>query len=270
MIDYPMPTSLIDFHCHLDLYENHVEAILSSERYRILTLSVTTTPKAWRRNHELTKNTSYVRAALGLHPQLVVERKDELCLWEKYLPEAFYIGEVGLDAGPRFLNSLPQQIDVFEHILRCCAEVGSRILSVHSVRSASKVLDLIEKNLAADRGKVVLHWFSGSISEAKRAINLGCYFSVNLEMLRTNKGRVLIEQLPHDRLLTETDGPFTQIGKRSAMPFDTVHAVDILAKMKSLDRLEMAKLLFGNLESLLKGVSAPKFDITDGYFRDCH
>ena len=60
----------VDFHCHLDLYPDLQAAIAKAEAARIYTLTVTTTPKAWPRNHELTRGKRYVRAALGLHPQL--------------------------------------------------------------------------------------------------------------------------------------------------------------------------------------------------------
>jgi TatD DNase family protein len=58
----------VDFHCHLDLYPDHEAAIARAEAARIYTLTVTTTPKAWSRNHELTRHTRFVRAALGLAP----------------------------------------------------------------------------------------------------------------------------------------------------------------------------------------------------------
>ena len=64
----------VDFHCHLDLYPDHVGAIAKAEASSIYTVAVTTTPKAWPRNRELTLKTRYVRAALGLHPQLVAMR----------------------------------------------------------------------------------------------------------------------------------------------------------------------------------------------------
>jgi TatD DNase family protein len=41
---------------------------------------------------------------------------------------------------------------------------------------------MIEQYLPRDRGTVVLHWFTGSKSEARRAATLGCYFSVNAEL----------------------------------------------------------------------------------------
>lgn len=113
--------ALIDFHCHLDLYPDHVQAIADCERERVFTLAVTTTPKAWTRNHELTKDTKYVRAALGLHPQLVGQRAQEIGLWEELLPQTRYVGEVGLDAGPRFYRSFEAQKAVFERVLTACA-----------------------------------------------------------------------------------------------------------------------------------------------------
>ena len=109
----------VDFHCHLDLYPDHEAAIARAEAAGVYTLTVTTTPKAWPRNFQLRRDTRFVRAALGLHPQLAAERAAELPLWEHYLSEARYIGEVGLDAGPRFYKSLDIQKKVFRTILEC-------------------------------------------------------------------------------------------------------------------------------------------------------
>ncbi len=241
----------VDFHCHLDLYPDHAAAVAKAEAARIYTLTVTTTPRAWARNHELTRHTRYVRAALGLHPQLVAERADELPLWERHLPEARYVGEVGLDAGPRFHKSLEAQKQVFQRVLVRCAEAGGKILTVHSVRSVPAVLDMIEAHLPTERGTVVLHWFTGSKSEARRAAALGCYFSINAEMTRTDRGRDLIASIPRNRVLTETDGPFTHIQGRATEPSDAPLAADALAAILGLSPDEMAKVVVSNLRSLV-------------------
>lgn len=241
----------VDFHCHLDLYPDHQAAIARAEAARIYTLTVTTTPKAWSRNHELTRNTRYVRAALGLHPQLVAERAGELPLWERHLPETRYVGEVGLDAGPRFYKSLDAQKLVFQRVLEQCAAAGGKILTVHSVRSAPAVLDMIEAHLPAERGTVVLHWFTGSKSDARRAAALGCYFSINAEMTRTDRGRDLIRSLPQDRILTETDGPFTQVEGRPSEPSDVLSAVTTLGTTLGLSADAAAKVVLSNLRTLL-------------------
>lgn len=242
----------VDFHCHLDLYPDFEAAIARAELARIYTLTVTTTPKAWPRNHELTRDTHYVRAALGLHPQLVAERAGELALWERYLPETRYIGEVGLDAGPRFYKSLEIQKQVFRTILERCADAGGKILTVHSVRSVPMVLEMIERHLPRNRGIVVLHWFTGSKAEAQRAGSLGCYFSINAEMTRSERGRALVAELPMDRLLTETDGPFTQIDGRPSEPTDTRKAIEAIAHARALDTSVIDKAVRANLQTLLR------------------
>lgn len=241
----------VDFHCHLDLYPDHQAAIGRAEAARIYTLTVTTTPKAWARNHELTRDTRYVRAALGLHPQLVADRAGELPLWERHLPETRYVGEVGLDAGPRFYKSLEAQKHIFRRVLERCAEAGGKILTVHSVRSAPAVLDMIEAYLPRERGSVVLHWFTGNKSDARRAAALGCYFSINAEMTRTDRGRELIGSLPRDRILTETDGPFTQLQGRPTEPHDAPLAANAVASVLGLSPDTMTKVIVSNLRALL-------------------
>ena len=72
----------VDFHCHLDLYHDHVAAVKYREDQKVFTLAVTTTPKAFPRNQELCEGLKYVRAAVGLHPQLVGERAQELSVWK--------------------------------------------------------------------------------------------------------------------------------------------------------------------------------------------
>lgn len=230
-----MSAVLVDFHCHLDLYPNHKAIFKECDREGIYTLAVTTTPKAWPHNRKLAERTRYVRAALGLHPQLVAERAGELSLWEKYLPQTRYVGEVGLDAGPSFYRSLDLQKRVFQRILHCCAVAGDKIISVHSVRAVAAVLDLIEENLPANRGHAVLHWFSGSLTEARRAVKLGCYFSINMEMLRTQRHRELLAAIPLERILTETDGPFTKYNNHPSHPRDVIAIIGAIAHAHSID-----------------------------------
>lgn len=172
-------------------------------------------------------------------------------MWERHLPETRYVGEVGLDAGPRFYKSLEAQKRVFQRILERCAEAGDKILTVHSVRSAPAVLDMIKAYLPRERGSVVLHWFTGSKSDARRAAALGCYFSINAEMTRTDRGRELIERLPQDRILTETDGPFTQLEGRPTEPHDAPLTASAVAGVLGLSPDTMTKVIVSNLRALL-------------------
>lgn len=243
---------LVDFHCHLDLYPDHQAAVRESEEAGIFTLAVTTTPRAWSRNQELAQATRHVRAALGLHPQLVAERACELPLWEAHLGETRYVGEVGLDAGPRFFKSFELQKQVFEHVLRCCAKAGNKVITVHSIRAAKAVLDHVEAYLPPNQGKVVLHWFTGSKAEAKRAIELGCYFSINASMLDSERHVAMVEAIPLDRLLTETDGPFTKTAERPSKPVDVAVVVEALGQLHGLPAATLAATVRNNLRILLE------------------
>lgn len=242
---------LVDFHCHLDLYDDHEALIAECERARVAALAVTTTPKAWQRNCQLTAGCRYVRVALGLHPQLASERGDELPLFERLLSGTRYVGEVGLDAGPRFYRSIQEQERVFERILLCCAEQGEKILTVHSVRAVKRVLDQIEKNLPPDRGRVILHWFTGTLAEARRAVDLGCYFSVNIEMTRIPKHLATIASLPLNTILTESDGPFISLNERSIRPCDVRLISNKLGTALGLSEEEMRKIIISNFSRLV-------------------
>ncbi|HRD75321.1 MAG TPA: TatD family hydrolase [Hyphomicrobiaceae bacterium] len=247
----PLQARGVDFHCHLDLFPDFEAAIARAERAQVYTLSVTTTPKAWKRNLELTKDTRFVRAALGLHPQLAAERADELPLWEALLDQTRYVGEVGLDAGPKYYRSLDRQKLIFGAILRRCAGTGGKILSVHSIRSVPIVLDMIAQYLPPGRGKVVLHWFTGTKAEAARAATMGCYFSVNAAMARSERGRAIVSSIPPHRILTETDGPFTQSAGRPAEPADALQTVESIASVRHLPIKDATNLVLDNLRDLL-------------------
>lgn len=251
-----MSAGLVDFHCHLDLYPDYEAAVAECEHKGVYTLTVTTTPKAWPRNRALAAKTRHVRVALGLHPQLVAERRGELSLWEEYLPQTTYVGEVGLDAGPRFYRSLDLQKHVFKRILQCCAHAGGKILTVHSYRTASAVLDMVEAHLPPARGRVVLHWFTGTKAEARRAVDLGCYFSVNTEMLKKEHHQTVVAALPLERLLTETDGPFTQINGRPSRPADVAVALQALAHLHHADSSTIVASIMQNLRELVSQTAA--------------
>jgi TatD DNase family protein len=242
----------VDFHCHVDLYPDHLRVIEECDQQGVATLAVTTTPKAWRRNQELAASSEHVRVALGLHPQLIAERADELPLFEKLLEQTRYVGEIGLDAGPRFYASLPEQERVFARILAASAEQGAKILSVHSVRAVGKVLDHLEAELLPEQGCAVMHWFTGSTAEAKRAAELGCYFSINSKMLKSPKHRLLIATLPLERLLTETDGPFVDVGDKPARPLEVAATVTALAGVLAMTTAAVQTLVLQNLSSLTR------------------
>lgn len=220
---------MIDFHCHLDLYPNPQAVAHECSQRKLYVLSVTTTPSAWEGTSALATHSPRIRTALGLHPQIAHERKHELALFDRFLPQTRYVGEVGLDGGPELRSHWSAQMAVFEHVLGACSSAGGRILSIHSRRAAKPVLDCLERFPRA--GVFVLHWFSGTQRELGRANDLGCWFSVGPAMLAGERGRGLAAKMPRDRILTETDGPFARLNDLPLQPWDVGSAIDSLGDL---------------------------------------
>jgi len=235
-----------DFHCHVDLFPDPVATILACETARIVTLAVTTTPKAWDQNRKWTSGKRYTYSAVGLHPELVGDRHTEIDLLERLMVETPFIGEIGLDGGTPHRASLPAQRAVFTRVLKEAQRLGGRVLSIHSRRAAKDVVECLTANVSTDRVLPILHWFSDSVISAERAAGCGCYFSVNHRMFESAAGLALVRALPADRLLTETDAPFTMVGNRKAEPSDIVDTMTRLAAARSLTPGEMSATLKAN------------------------
>lgn len=240
-----------DFHCHVDLHRDPAGLIAQCEAERIATVAVTTTPKAWSQNRRWTEGTRYVHAAVGLHPELVGERHAELDLLLQLIPTARFVGEVGLDGSSQHAASYARQKDVFASVLKVTQAQSARVMTIHSRRAAEDVIAMIEKHTTPDRVVTILHWFSGSIASAQRAVLTGCYFSVNAAMLASNKGRALVKSLPKERLLTETDSPFTSSGARNSVPWDVIRTTEMLAVELGIGTHTMQALISENSERVL-------------------
>jgi len=248
---------VIDFHAHLDLYPDPQTIAKEIATRGMYVLSVTTTPSAWKGTSALAMPGSRIRTALGLHPQIAHERVGELPLFDLHLREAMYVGEIGLDGGPEFKQHWQTQLTAFDHILNACRLAGGRIMSIHSRRAASAVLDRLEAFPGA--GTPILHWFSGGKRDLQRAIALGCWFSVGPAMLVSEKARALVRAMPKDRVLTETDGPFAQIGGESAKPWDAGVATAQLAELwGGMTEEETDRLLHINLRRLVAVAAAER------------
>lgn len=201
---------LYDMHCHLDLMPRMKDIIEESLEEKIVIVAVTTTPKAFKQEIKYCNKNPNIKVALGLHPQLVKERYDELSIVIKNIHNAKYIGEIGLDFNNHYYASKEKQIEVFTEIIKTCSELGGKLISIHSVKSAEYVLNILEKFKTSNNNHCILHWFTGSKKQFIKAVELGCYFSVNKKMINTENGRNLIKMIPKDKLLVETDAPFIQ------------------------------------------------------------
>lgn len=211
---------LCDAHCHVDFAADAPTVAADAQRAGCALLCSTVEPRGFERACDLLPPARFplVRIGAGMHPRWVAAEKDAARAQAdeavRLLMRADFVGEVGLDFGMRYAGTADMQRYVFERIVRAGADCGGKVLSIHAVRSAGAVLDILESAHALDSCCCIFHWFSGTSDELNRAIALGCRFSVGERMLATRRGRAYVRAMPADRLLLETDLP-----AQEGMPF---------------------------------------------------
>lgn len=237
----------IDTHCHLDLYKDYMQVILQAKKSGTFVVAVTNLPSVYEQEVNFIKGDNLV-VALGLHPQLVSEHHHQLDRFLHLLPDVKFIGEVGLDYQV-VDDSRKIQRDVFQKILEESAKYKNKILSIHSRRSSEDVVSMIGSNFP---GNIILHWYSGTIPTLNKALANGYYFSINPSMILTQSGQKVIKSLPLDRILTETDGPFTKQKNNETVPSDVSIVIDYLSETHKLSSEEVKEIIKMNFLKMQK------------------
>lgn len=240
---------MIDFHCHLDLFPNAREVYKEASQRNGFTWLVTTSPKAFAATSRVLGNSSAVLITPGLHPEIAHERVAELELLLEQIATVQAVGEVGLDGSPRFRPHYQVQCRIFEAVIRRCAELGGRTLSIHSRRAVKDILSILEQYPGF--GTPVMHWFSGTLGELKDAEAHGCWFSIGPAMFESAHGRSLAAKMPRDRVVPESDGPFAKVAGNTVMPWSAVDMAERLSAVWGMSVDETVGTLVCNSDQLL-------------------
>lgn len=208
----PPTVTLVDMHCHLELMANGDEVAREAAACGLGMLDAAVTPQDFARARETHADNAFVRCAVGLHPWWIADGRLERSDIDQAVlacSRAQFVGEVGLDAGGRRAETLPVQRAALELIAEACAThpVAGRVLTIHAVRTATDVLDILERFDLTRQAACIFHWFSGTSDELVRARHMGCFFSIGERMLASKRGRAYARAVPEDRLLLETDAP---------------------------------------------------------------
>ncbi|MFD2903787.1 Qat anti-phage system TatD family nuclease QatD [Sphingobacterium anhuiense] len=237
---------LFDTHAHLDLLPNFEETVSKIEQRKIYTIAVTNLPSLYRRLNSRV-NSKYIKPALGFHPELIEQFAKHIPeMWDS-LPQAKYIGEVGIDL-KNAKKSEDLQISFFTELINRCDKLGGKIITVHSRGAAQQVVDIIGSNF---HGKFILHWYSGGIKVLEQAVSNGAYFSINYAMTLSSSGQRIIQSVPKDRLLLESDAPFVNVNGKCYDSLCVDQTVAKIAELKNITYSELLSQLNKNFKVLL-------------------
>lgn len=237
-------TKFADAHCHVDLYSDPLAFARDRAATRIPTVAVTNAPSVFFYTKELSIHNQFIIPAVGLHPELAYSHAAELTILLEIIEAVSVVGEIGLDFTEQDEEIRAVQRQVFSTTLARCADVGHRILTIHSRRAAAETISMIGANYP---GSIILHWFSGSVRDARQAVKNGYYFSVNCAMSRSERGRRLLAELPPNRVITETDGPFMDCCSGGSLG---THVIAELSRLWKQAPDEVSNRLFDNFWSV--------------------
>lgn len=242
--------SLVDLHCHLDLYPDPAAELRACRLGGVTVWAVTTLPESAKRLQDLAgKAAPGLQIGIGLHPEVLHEHLHRADALIAGIADFRLVGEVGLDGSPEHRAHQADQLKVLNRILDECARRGGRLLSLHSRRAADAVLDCLFAHPEA--GVPVLHWFSGTRDQLGRALIAGCWFSVGLPMLTAASGRARVAAMPRNRVLTETDGPLSKVDGQDQRPADVRVALSVLAELWGLPLEDAERQVWSNHEELM-------------------
>jgi len=217
---------LYDVHAHLThaAFDADREAVIARARAAGLTSIVSNglNPRDNAAVLELARREPIVRPALGFYPVDTVlvpmraagvdyPREGDECTADEgiaylrdHVEEAFAVGEIGLDGYWVPEPFWPEQERVFRALVELALAADKAII-IHTRKREARALELLEE-LGAKR--VNWHCFGGKVKLARRIAERGHYLSIPANARRSESFTRMLETLPRERLLLETDCPY--------------------------------------------------------------
>ncbi len=244
----------IDTHCHLDLFQDTVRTL--DDAPQTVVVLATELPSQYRLLAVRFRGDRRVRVALGLHPlRAATASALEVSQLIRQLDNTEFVGEVGLDFSKHGRDTRDAQLRVFDRLLAQPA-LRHKVVTVHSRGAEGEVIE----RLKASGVIAILHWYTGPARLITAALDAGLYFSINPAMLRTDKGKALIAALPHDRALTESDGPFAKANGHQTAPADMAPLVSEVARIWGRQPNEVRDQIYDNMARLYAATVARQED----------
>ena len=232
---------IIDSHAHYEnpRYDEDRDALLSSMPAMGVDAIINV---AWdvASSHKaiaLAEAYPFIYATVGVHPheaktltEAGLDTLKSLCAH----PKVVGFGEIGLDYHYEFSPRDVQRY-WFKRQLEAAHELGMPV-AIHSREADTDVFETIQ---AGPVRRGVLHSFSGDADLAQAYVDMGFYLGISgvVTFDKTGKLQAVIEKIPLEKLLLETDAPYLTPkpfrGKRNESQYLS-YVADAIASIKGI------------------------------------
>jgi TatD DNase family protein len=264
---------LIDTHCHIHFppYDQDRGEVLSRMREtKMWAVTIGTSLETSRRGIAFADQTDDVWCTVGLHPEHLTNSYEDpnegdvgersvdrasLVQLVKTSKKVVAIGETGLDWYRMDVTSdegKAKQEAAFQEHLAAAYETDLPLV-IHCRDALTRLAEILQAEITAGRKpRGVVHSFTGTWEEAVPLLDLGFFIALNGIVTFPPKKTAdparsldrVIERIPLDRLVLETDAPYlapaSQRGKRNEPAF-VKEVADYIAKVRGVSVEEIAE-----------------------------
>ena len=254
----------IDSHCHLadDAFQGDLNDVVARAQAagveRVLCILSADEPEEVARAEGVSAAWPAVSFAAAIHPHrsgAYRGRPDEAARITQQAiaaARAVAVGEIGLDYHYDFSPPAAQR-EVFAAQARLAVSRGLPVI-IHTREATDDTLDVLRETGAGAGG--VMHCFTGTVDEARRALDLGMFISLAgiVTFPKADALREVARFVPEDRLLVETDAPFLapvpHRGKRNEPAF-VMQTIAAVAEARGLGVTAAAAILRRNFDTFV-------------------
>ena len=233
---------MIDVHCHVDFKDfnkNREDVMARAKKKLSAIIDSGATLGGNRRALKLAEDyKGFAHATLGFHP--VSASKADFDIIEKAIKEihenidkSVAIGETGLDFNEvKDTESRNRQIKVFKTFIDLANEYEMPII-IHARDAELKAFEMV-KEYSKDID-VIFHCYGGDIETAYKIVDESYYISFSTIIAYSDYHEELVDEIPIQNILTETDSPYlTPFKGQKNEPSFVEEAVKKIADIKSL------------------------------------
>lgn len=230
---------IVDSHCHLVRIKDY------KLKKDLLPVTVGYSHNSNVKTVEIAKKLK-IPFVLGIAPQTAIKEDiSKLDEWVDFIrknkPNA--IGEIGLDYHwAQNDQDIEKEKVVYTRMMDLAEEMKLPVV-LHTRKATSEVLDFLStRNF---KNGFMLHFFSGTLGQAKRAVEIGGLISI--PPLHSKDRKIVINTLELKSMLVESDAPYVV-----RLPEDTKKAVSYISEVKNISEDEVAAQTTENAKKFFK------------------
>lgn len=254
-----------DNHAHLDdekFNEDREEIIKAISKEDIGFISAGYDLQSSKKAIELSEKYDFIYATCGISPNDIPQNEDEL--WKKVAEiekmvrensKVIAIGEIGLDY---YWEKEQKNREIQKKVFIEQINIANRLdlpVVIHTREAIMDTLNILKKNIVKNKG--VFHCCPLNRELVKEGLKLGFYisFAGPVTFKNSKNANEIIEMVPNDKILIETDSPYLTPepyrGKRND-PRNVKYIAKKISEVKGISEEEVGKVTMENAKKIYK------------------